>query len=29
VLQTGRVVLSDTAAELLANPEVQKAYLGG
>jgi branched-chain amino acid transport system ATP-binding protein len=29
VLQTGRVVLSDTAAALLANPEVQKAYLGG
>lgn len=29
VLQTGRVVMSDTAAALLANPEVQKAYLGG
>jgi branched-chain amino acid transport system ATP-binding protein len=29
VLQTGRVVMSDSAAALLANPEVQKAYLGG
>jgi branched-chain amino acid transport system ATP-binding protein len=29
VLQTGRVTLSDTAANLLSNPEVQKAYLGG
>jgi branched-chain amino acid transport system ATP-binding protein len=28
VLQTGRVVLSGTAAELLASPEVQHAYLG-
>ena len=29
VLQTGQVVMSDTAANLLTNPEVQKAYLGG
>ena len=29
VLQTGRVVLSGPAAELLAAPEVQRAYLGG
>lgn len=29
VLQTGRVVMSDSASNLLANPEVQKAYLGG
>lgn len=29
VLQTGRIVLSDSAANLLTNPEVQKAYLGG
>ncbi len=29
VLQTGRVVMADSAAALLANPEVQKAYLGG
>ena len=29
VLQTGRVCMSDSAAALLANPEVQKAYLGG
>jgi branched-chain amino acid transport system ATP-binding protein len=29
VLQTGRVCLTDSAANLLANPEVQKAYLGG
>jgi branched-chain amino acid transport system ATP-binding protein len=29
VLQTGQVILSDSAAALLANPEVQKAYLGG
>jgi len=28
VLQTGRVVLSGPAAELLAAPEVQRAYLG-
>ena len=29
VLQTGRVIMSDTAANLLENPEVKKAYLGG
>jgi branched-chain amino acid transport system ATP-binding protein len=29
VLQTGRVILTDTAANLLQNKEVQKAYLGG
>ena len=29
VLQTGRVILSDTASKLAENPEVQKAYLGG
>jgi branched-chain amino acid transport system ATP-binding protein len=28
VLQTGEIVLSDTAAELQKNPMVQKAYLG-
>ena len=28
VLQTGRVVLADTAANLLANPEMRRAYLG-
>ncbi len=29
VLEVGRVALADTAANLLANPEVQRAYLGG
>ena len=29
ILQTGEIVLSDTAPALAANPEVQKAYLGG
>jgi branched-chain amino acid transport system ATP-binding protein len=29
VLQTGEVVMSDSAAALLTNAEVQKAYLGG
>jgi branched-chain amino acid transport system ATP-binding protein len=29
VLQTGRVIMSDTAAKLLESPEVCKAYLGG
>jgi branched-chain amino acid transport system ATP-binding protein len=29
ILQTGRIVLGDTAANLRRNPEVQKAYLGG
>jgi branched-chain amino acid transport system ATP-binding protein len=28
VLENGRVVLQDTASRLLANPEVQRAYLG-
>jgi branched-chain amino acid transport system ATP-binding protein len=29
VLQTGRIILTDVASNLLENPEVQKAYLGG
>jgi branched-chain amino acid transport system ATP-binding protein len=29
VMQVGRVVLEDSAAALLSNPEVQSAYLGG
>jgi branched-chain amino acid transport system ATP-binding protein len=29
VLQTGRVILADTAANLLEHPDVKKAYLGG
>jgi branched-chain amino acid transport system ATP-binding protein len=29
VLQTGQIVMADSAAALLVNPEVQKAYLGG
>jgi branched-chain amino acid transport system ATP-binding protein len=29
ILETGRIVLADTAANLRQNPEVQKAYLGG
>ncbi len=29
ILQTGRIVLEDTADNLRQNPEVQKAYLGG
>jgi len=29
VMELGCIVLEDTAAELLANPEVQRAYLGG
>lgn len=29
VLETGRIVLEDKAEALLANPEVQNAYLGG
>jgi len=29
ILQTGEIVLQDMAAELMTNPEVQKAYLGG
>ena len=28
VLQTGRVVLDDTADALLANPDLRKSYLG-
>ena len=28
VIQTGQVVLSDTAANLLANPLMREAYLG-
>jgi len=28
VLETGRVVLADTGANLLVNPEVRRAYLG-
>jgi len=29
VLQTGAIVLADTAANLLKNPDMQEAYLGG
>jgi branched-chain amino acid transport system ATP-binding protein len=29
VLEVGRIVLEDSAQDLLANPEVQEAYLGG
>ena len=29
VMEVGRIVLADTAQALLANPEVQNAYLGG
>jgi branched-chain amino acid transport system ATP-binding protein len=29
VIQGGRVILADTAAKLLENPEVKRAYLGG
>jgi branched-chain amino acid transport system ATP-binding protein len=29
VIQSGRVILSDTAANLLENPQVKRAYLGG
>jgi branched-chain amino acid transport system ATP-binding protein len=29
VLQTGSIVLTDTARNLLTNPMMQKAYLGG
>jgi branched-chain amino acid transport system ATP-binding protein len=29
VLQTGSIVLTDTAQNLLNNPMMQKAYLGG
>ncbi len=29
ILQTGQIVLQDSAEKLIVNPEVQKAYLGG
>ncbi len=29
VLETGRIVLAGTGQELLHNPQVMKAYLGG
>jgi branched-chain amino acid transport system ATP-binding protein len=29
VIQSGHLILSDTAANLLDNPEVKRAYLGG
>jgi branched-chain amino acid transport system ATP-binding protein len=29
VLETGRIVLSDTSGHLLANPDIQQSYLGG
>jgi branched-chain amino acid transport system ATP-binding protein len=29
VLETGRIVLTGTGQELLANPQVMKSYLGG
>ena len=29
VLETGRIILSDTAAALRQNPQVRSAYLGG
>ena len=29
VLETGRIVLSGSAADLAANPDVERAYLGG
>ena len=29
VLETGRVILSDSAPALRSNPEVRNAYLGG
>ena len=28
VLQTGQIILSDTAENLAANPQVRQAYLG-
>jgi branched-chain amino acid transport system ATP-binding protein len=28
VLQTGKIILTDTAANLAANPQVRQAYLG-
>ena len=29
VMQTGRIILSGTGAELLANPQIRAAYLEG
>ena len=29
VLHTGEIIASGSSAELISNPEVQKAYLGG
>ena len=29
VMESGRIVLADTAQSLLANPDVRRAYLGG
>lgn len=29
ILQTGRIILADTAAALAENDDVRKAYLGG
>jgi branched-chain amino acid transport system ATP-binding protein len=29
IMEVGNIVLEDSAAALLTNPEVQKAYLGG
>jgi len=29
VIQTGRIILADRAKNLLDNPEVKRAYLGG
>ena len=29
VMETGRIKLQGSAAELAANPEVERAYLGG
>jgi branched-chain amino acid transport system ATP-binding protein len=29
VIQTGKVILADRAQNLLENPEVKRAYLGG
>ena len=29
VMETGRVILEGSAQELAANPEIERAYLGG
>ncbi|MEO8396593.1 MAG: ATP-binding cassette domain-containing protein, partial [Chloroflexota bacterium] len=29
VMETGKIILADTASALLANPQVEQAYLGG